>query len=825
MPFLPPRDVVNAVVKSTERYLEHLRREKRGEDKHPAERVLPKKGEDSYFEGSRWRVYCCTLPSHLDVRSDSSATFVSHMAPGEQIEIRILDYDRRSGNLTFAARQEVPGETGDIVIDFRWLVQRCLEWFQNRGASIPALTAIQGWAILGLNSFAPERVLSDMQNEAVHAILTSGLSYVWGPPGTGKTQWVLAEVACHCVKQRKKVLVLASTNLAVDNALMAILHCGVEKEKVARIGIPSEDFIHAYPECCEQRAFEHEIRQVESQIKTRKEKIASHQRARELQEQIVQEALALEENQRLMSKSQADLASAEDGLQNCHVAATQAQAQFDLLQDQVVTQTREIEDLGFPELVSDIQALEADQTRTIKKAEKVREELRNLGLLSRLFTGREKRLLATIASDHEHLQSVEATLNGKRKRYDEISPKFNALKEEIARLHRSLENKGREIAAIRDEVFGVDLRCREFKVAVDNTHEVMRRINERLHERKNEFSGIEECYPAQNAEAYIAKWNAEIKELLARLARFRQDLALKSLIGMTLDGFIGFTQQMGIKADLVLIDEAPYAPLAKVLPLLTLHCPIAMLGDHLQLPPICEFENDPIISAYWAKPAVFLEDASRLGADYEGLEKVDAPQCELTQRCTLKDSYRFGESLASLLDRHIYRIGLRGLGETTITCIDCPPKDRPGRDKRQNDAEADAIIDYIEARWSPDEKQKEHPTIAILTPYKNQVQLIRSKLRERFGNSEILYHVQVLNTHKAQGREWDWVLFSASDTGNLPGNNPYFSDSANRPGKRVLNTTISRTRNQLVVFLDAEYWRRRRPDSILKELALKMMPK
>jgi archaellum component FlaC len=744
------------------------------------------------------------------------------MAPGEQIEIRILDYDRHSGTTTFAARKEVPGETGDIVIDFRWLVQRCLEWFQNRGASIPEVTAIQGWPVVGVNSFAPEGEFSDKQIEAVRTILTSRVSYVWGPPGTGKTQRVLTLAACHCVKQDKRVLVLASTNLAVDNALTAIIQTGLDKEKVARIGVPSKDFIRDYPECCEQRAFEHEIRQVQSQIKTLNEKKVRFKRARELEDQIGQDTLALDENQRLLNKSQAGLATAEDGLRNCRVAATQAQAQFDLLQDQVVTQTREIEDLGFPELVSDIQALEADQTRTIKKAEKVREELRNLGLLSRVFTGREKRLQATIASDHTHLQSVEATLNGKRKRYDAISPKFNALKEEIARLHCSLENKGREIAAIRDEVSGVDLRCGEFKTAVDNTHEVMRRIKERLHERKNELSGIEECYPAQNAEADIAKWDAEIKELLARLARFRQDLALKSLIGMTLDGFIGFSQQMGIKADLALIDEAPYAPLAKVLPLLTLNCPIAMLGDHLQLPPICECKNDPIIRAYWAKPAVFLEDAFRLGADYEGLQKVDAPQCELTKRCTLKDSYRFGKSLASLLDRHIYRIGLRGLGETTITCIDCPPRDRPDRLGRQNDAEADAIIDYIEARWSPEEKQKEHPTIAILTPYKNQVELIRSKLIERFGNSAIRYHVQVLNTHKAQGREWDWVLFSASDTRNLPGNDPFFSDSANPRGKRVLNTTISRTRNQLVVFLDAEYWRRRRPDSILKELALNM---
>jgi len=638
---------------------------------------------------------------------------------------------------------------------------------------------------------------------------------------TIKTDGTLA--ACHCVKQDKRVLVLASTNLAVDNALTAIIQTGLDKEKVARIGVPSKDFIRDYPECCEQRAFEHEIRQVESQIKTLNVKKVRFKRARELEDQIGQDNLALDENQRLLNKSQADLASAEDGLRNCSVAASQAQAQFDLLQDQVVTQTREFEDLGFPELVSDIQALEADQTRTIKKAEKVHEELRNLGLPARWFTGRERRLRASIDSDQNHLQSVEATLNAKRKRHDAILPEFNALKEKIALLHCSIEDKGKEIAALRDKVARFELRCRELEADGDSIREVMRQITQRLHERKRELSGIGECYPVQNAEAYIAKWDAEIEELLARLAQFRQDLARKSVIGMTLDGFIGVTQQMGMKADLVLIDEAPYAPLAKVLPLLTLRCPIAMLGDHYQLPPICECENDPVIRAYWAKSALFLEDAFRF--DYVGLLMVEDPHFELTQRCDLTVSYRFGKLLAALLGRHIYgRDDFRGVGHTAIMWKGCAPKDKPGpgRVNRQNHAEADAIIDYIEAWWPKQEKQGEHPTIAIVTPYKKQMMLIRSKMIKRFGHSEIRYDVPVLNTHKAQGREWDWVLFSVTDTVNLRGNKPYFTDSANPVGKCVLNTSISRAKKHLRVFFDAEYWRRRRPDSILTELALRM---
>jgi len=103
--------------------------------------------------------------------------------------------------------------------------------------------------------------------------------------------------------------------------------------------------------------------------------------------------------------------------------------------------------------------------------------------------------------------------------------------------------------------------------------------------------------------------------------------------------------------------------------------------------------------------------------------------------------------------------------------------------------------------------------------------LIGRELRHRFGDGDLHDYVEVLNTHQAQGREWDWVLFSASDTANLPGNAPYFGDSSNRDGRAVLNTTISRAKGHLRVFLDAAWWRERGHRSILAELAGSTEPK
>jgi len=270
-----------------------------------------------------------------------------------------------------------------------------------------------------------------------------------------------------------------------------------------------------------------------------------------------------------------------------------------------------------------------------------------------------------------------------------------------------------------------------------------------------------------------------------------------------------------------LIDETPYAPLVKVLPLLSLRCPIAMLGDHCQLPPISKFDNDAVISSYWAKPAIFLEDAFRLAGDFGGLHELKDPCWELTRRCVLTKSYRFGHSLASLLDRHVYQgIGLVGLadGDTCIRCVHCEPQGRPDRKRRENDSEANAILRRIQDWWEWAQQQPELPTIAILTPYKNQAKLIRRKIERQLGDSPICDHLEVWNTHQSQGREWDWVLFSVSDTANLEGNEPFFSDSTCPEGRALVNTTISRAKQQLQVFLDASFWINRRPTSILTDL-------
>lgn len=71
------------------------------------------------------------------------------------------------------------------------------------------------------SSGALDKGLRTAQKEALHNALTRNLSFVWGPPGTGKS-YTLGQVVANLRKQKKRVLLLSTTNVAVDVATFAV---------------------------------------------------------------------------------------------------------------------------------------------------------------------------------------------------------------------------------------------------------------------------------------------------------------------------------------------------------------------------------------------------------------------------------------------------------------------------------------------------------------------------------------------------------------------------------------------------------------------------
>jgi hypothetical protein len=83
-------------------------------------------------------------------------------------------------------------------------------------------------------------VLNESQRAAVQLCSDSDLAFVWGPPGTGKTT-TLARIVAELLAQKMRILLLATTNAALDQALEKVAHDPQGKEwidagRIVRIG-------------------------------------------------------------------------------------------------------------------------------------------------------------------------------------------------------------------------------------------------------------------------------------------------------------------------------------------------------------------------------------------------------------------------------------------------------------------------------------------------------------------------------------------------------------------------------------------------------------
>jgi hypothetical protein len=92
----------------------------------------------------------------------------------------------------------------------RFAVDRAMTLFGRRDATIEPRALIRGHASLNAS-----------QRAAVQLCCDSNLAFVWGPPGTGKTT-TLAHIVNELLAQGMRVLVLSTTNAALDQALEQI---------------------------------------------------------------------------------------------------------------------------------------------------------------------------------------------------------------------------------------------------------------------------------------------------------------------------------------------------------------------------------------------------------------------------------------------------------------------------------------------------------------------------------------------------------------------------------------------------------------------------
>lgn len=255
------------------------------------------------------------------------------------------------------------------------------------------------------------------------------------------------------------------------------------------------------------------------------------------------------------------------------------------------------------------------------------------------------------------------------------------------------------------------------------------------------------------------------------------------VIAMTLDGFIRKYQTLKVKFDHIFLDECGFAPLAKVCALCANPSPLTMLGDHKQLMPVCEIPKKEIQkypqTQLWNQSGLFLEAFFKLG---ENMFAHASPVFEHTKTAILKQTYRYGDNLARILDHFIYQNGLRGREEKNeIYVIDCGGSNPPF--EHTNFKEVEAIKKYHRSFGAD---------YAVITPFVKQRQLL-------IQNG--IHYERVFTIHGSQGQEFENVVFSPVTL------HYHLTDSRNPLALQALNVAISRVKKRLIFVCDVNFWK------------------
>lgn len=264
------------------------------------------------------------------------------------------------------------------------------------------------------------------------------------------------------------------------------------------------------------------------------------------------------------------------------------------------------------------------------------------------------------------------------------------------------------------------------------------------------------------------------------------------IIGMTIWGaitYLGLRHHAHFRPYISLVDEASLMPLTCATILGKTAPSVCLFGDSQQMPPIF-------------RPELESNENSISVLDYCSLKVEGVPVT------VLHTTYRMNEDITNIVSKSFYEP--RGICLQSAKCVasnifNSAFMENHGLDgsvvfanaelskphcKEENDDEADAVVEMLRALLKEGRKPED---IAVITPFRKQVRLLREKAKEVISQD----FLPLIDTvERLQGQDVDCIILSfASSDENYIKEVHEFLFNPNR-----LNVMISRAKTKVVIF-------------------------
>lgn len=732
--------------------------------------------------------------------------------------------------ITIATNKPLPSEALDKIIledDATELLERLKEALETNQDDQ------EGPALLGSKSFkvnqhrpkSASRAISlafgqkfspdPSQRRAIEHALGSEVTFIVGPPGTGKTA-TLAAIAFTYLQEGCSLLIAAHTNIAIDNAIMRLADICKDTGKIEELNA-GRIVRYGTPQLKEQ--MQSEYSEVYSQAIIKRRSGALQSQREQVQKQIDQLTEELQQAQERkkpwLENRQSRLEQLKEHKQELHSLEQREQQRIkqlnahrnDLLAQQLSVQ-QEIK-----RCQDHIAQYVAQQTRW--ETQKAQLQSQESSLQASLAEAQQANMLKRFSKRLNpqklalQLGEIKYQLNQCQSQINQIEarlfqdwhPRRSQAESQLAQINAQIQSAERQLQQPPPEASSIN----QLRASVALCEQKIEEANARI--ATLQFGNVTD-YLEQLREqrATLDKQLADIEKNIVAEARVVATTLSKTYMNKNL---------RERRFDVVILDEVSMASLPAVY-IAAARADRAMIaiGDPQQLAPICSADNVEIAKKW-------------LGRDLFELNNITLQDAErgLNSSVLLTEQSRMHPEISRVAKIHVYQgaihdserikksrqeyAQIKPLPEKRLVLCDTsdysPIALRVPGGSHQNTYHALCSFNLacqVLATLPPSARplQDGEFRVGIVTPYKSQAALLQGMLKDA-GLEKI---IRVGTVHRFQGLEAEAIIFDTVESLPLK---PPFHLTSNSLGDamRLVNVAITRPQQKLIIVANLEY--------------------